>query len=114
MDRYYRIPRKGFLMIPGIINAFTTAVGLVFAFVPRIVGFLVILLVGWIVSYAVGKGVTMLLRKVGFERLSERAGITRLEQRMGLRMDTAQILGKIAFWFLFLIFLVPATDSLGL
>ncbi len=101
-------------MIQGIINAFTNALGMVFAFVPRLVGFLVILFIGWLVSYAVGKAVTMLLRKVGFERLSERAGLTRLEQRMGMRMDTAGILGKIAFWFIFLIFLVPATDSLGL
>lgn len=101
-------------MIQGIINAFTTALGMVFAFVPRLVGFLVILLIGWLVSYAVGKAVTLLLRKVGFERLAQRAGLTRLEQRMGMRMDTAGILGKIAFWFLFLIFLVPATDSLGL
>lgn len=101
-------------MIQGIINAFTTALGTVFNFVPRLVSFLVILLIGWFISYIVGKAVTMLLRKVGFERLSERAGLRRMEQRMGMRLDTAGILGKIVFWFIFLIFLVPATDSLGL
>lgn len=101
-------------MIRGIIDAFTNALGNVFAFVPRLVGFLVILLIGWLISYAVGKAVTLLLRKVGFEHLSQRAGLTHLEQRMGIRMDTAGILGKIVFWFLFLIFLVPATNSLGL
>lgn len=101
-------------MIQGIINAFTTALGTVFNFIPRLVSFIVILLIGWLISYIVGKAVTMLLRKVGFERLSERAGLTRMERRMGMRLDTAGILGKIVFWFIFLIFLVPATDSLGL
>jgi mechanosensitive ion channel-like protein len=101
-------------MLQGIINAFTSAVGTVFNFVPRLVSFLIILLVGWIISYVIGKAVTMLLRKVGFERLSERAGLTRMERRMGMKLDTAGILGKIVFWFIFLIFLVPATDSLGL
>ena len=33
---------------------------------------------------------------------------------MGMRMDSAQLLGRVAFWFVFLIFLVPASDSLGL
>ncbi len=101
-------------MIQGIISAFTNALTLVFNFVPRFVAFLVILLVGWIIAYAVQKGVTLLLRKLGFERFSERAGLTRLEHRMGMRMDTAGILGKIAFWFIFLIFLIPAANSLGL
>lgn len=101
-------------MIQGTMNAFTMALGEVLSFVPRFIGFLVILLIGWFISYAVGKAVALLLRKVGFERLSQRVGLTRMEQRMGIRMDTAGILGKIVFWFLFLIFLVPATDSLGL
>jgi hypothetical protein len=33
---------------------------------------------------------------------------------MGLRMDAAGVLGKVVYWFIFLIFLVPAVDSLGL
>ena len=33
---------------------------------------------------------------------------------MGVKMDTAGILGRIVYWFVFLIFLVPAVDSLGL
>ena len=37
-----------------------------------------------------------------------------LEQQMGIPMDTAGVLGKIVYWFLFLIFLVPALDALGL
>lgn len=101
-------------MIQAIINAFGSALGAVFTFIPHLVGALVILLIGWLVAWLVGKAVTLLLRKVGFDRLSDRIGLTRMEQRMGVRMDTAQLLGRIVFWFLFLIFLVPATDALGL
>jgi hypothetical protein len=101
-------------MIQSIINAFGNALSGVFSFIPRLVGFLVILFVGWLVGIAVDKTLTALLRKVGFERLSNRVGITNLERRMGLRMDSAQILGRVAFWFIFLLFLVPATDALGL
>ena len=99
--------------VQAIFTALTNALNLLLEFIPKLIGFLVILLVGWIVATLVSKGVTYLLRKVGFDRLSERIGLTRLEQRMGVRMDTAGILGTIVYWFLFLIFLVPAADALG-
>jgi hypothetical protein len=97
-----------------IVTALANALNLVITFIPKFLGFLVILLVGWIVATLVSRALTMLLRKIGFDRLSDRIGLTRLEQQMGIRMDTAGILGKIVYWFLFLIFLVPATNALGI
>src|SRR5438270_6822365 len=97
-----------------IISALANALTLVFTFIPRLLGFLVILLVGWLIATAVSKAVTFLLRKIGFDRMADRIGLTRLEQRMGIKMDAAGLLGKVVYWFLFLIFLVPAVDALGL
>ena len=97
-----------------ILTALANALNLVLTFIPKFLGFLVILLVGWIIASVVSRALTFLLRKIGFDRLSTRIGLTRLEQQMGLRMDTAAILGKIVYWFLFLMFLVPAVDALGL
>jgi len=106
--------RKGFAMLQSIFGAFGNVLSEVFTFVPRLVSFLVILLIGWLVGIGVEKVLTALLHKLGFERLSRRIGMTEMEQRMGIKMDSAQILGKIAFWFIFLIFLVPATNALNL
>src|SRR6266480_7241669 len=97
-----------------IFNALANAVNLILTFIPRLIGFLVILIVGLIIAALVAKAVTFLLRKVGFDRMSDRIGLTRFEQRMGVRMDTAGVLGKIVYWFIVLIFLVPAADALGL
>lgn len=96
-----------------ILTALANALNLVLTFIPRLLGFLVILLVGWLIATLVSKALTVLLRKVGFDRMSERIGLTRFEQRMGVSMDSAGILGKIAFWFILLIFLAPAADALG-
>lgn len=96
-----------------IVNALNDAVRLILTFIPRLVGFLVILLVGWLIATLVSKALTLLLRKVGFDRMSDRIGLTRFEGRMGVKLDSAGILGKIVFWFLFLVFLVPAADALG-
>jgi len=96
-----------------IYNALANALNMILTFIPKLIGFLVILIVGLIIAALVAKAVTFLLRKVGFDRMSDRIGLTRFEQRMGVRMDTAGVLGKIVYWFIVLIFLVPAADALG-
>ncbi|HYX51158.1 MAG TPA: hypothetical protein VE843_15535 [Ktedonobacteraceae bacterium] len=96
-----------------IFTALSNAVNLILTFIPKLIGFLIILIVGLIIASLVARAVTFLLRKVGFDRMSDRIGLTRFEQRMGVRMDTADILGKIVYWFIVLIFLVPAADALG-
>jgi Conserved TM helix len=95
-------------------TSLTSALTLVFSFIPKLLGFLVILLVGWLVASAFEKIIAALLRKVGFDRMADRIGLTRLEQRMNLRMDAAGLLAKIVYWFVFLVFLVPAVEALGL
>jgi flagellar biosynthesis protein FliQ len=97
-----------------IFTALTNALNLLLAFIPKFLGFLVILIVGLIVAGLVSRAVTFLLRKVGFDNMANRIGLTRIEQRMGVKLDPAGVLGKVVWWFLFLIFLVPATDALGI
>src|SRR5437763_8458126 len=97
-----------------IVSALANALDLLLTFIPKLLGFLVILLVGYLIAAAVSRAVTFLLRKNGFDNMSNRIGLTRIEQRMGVRLDPAGVLGKIVFWFLFLVFLVPAANALGL
>ncbi len=97
-----------------LISSLATALALVFSFVPKLIGFLVILLIGWIVASAIAKAITFLLRRIGFERAASRIGLTRLEQELGMRMNPAALLGRIVYWFVFLIFVLAAVDALGL
>ncbi len=96
-----------------IFTALANAVNLILTFIPKLIGFLVILIVGLIIAALLERAVTFLLRKIGFDRMSDRIGLTRFEQRMSVRMDTAGVLGKVVYWFIVLIFLVPAADALG-
>ena len=101
-------------ILTAIINAFQTALALLFQFIPRLIGFLIILLIGWIVATALEKAIVFLLRKVGFDRIGDRIGLSRFLSQTGIKTDAAGVLGKIVYWFIFLVFLVPAVDSLGL
>ena len=97
-----------------VLTSLANALNLVLTFIPKLLGFLVILIVGLIIASLVSKAVTFLLRRVGFDNLANRIGLTRFEERMGVKLDPAGVLGKVVYWFIFLIFLIPATDSLGL
>lgn len=101
-------------IIDAVITSFQAALALLFTFIPKLIGFLVILLIGWLIASALAKGITFLLRKVGFDRIGDRIGLSRLLSQSGIQTDTADVLGKVVYWFIFLIFLVPAVDALGL
>jgi hypothetical protein len=95
-------------------NSFTSALAVIFDFIPKLIGFIVVFVIGLIVAKAVERAVTWLLRRAHFDAFSERIGLTRLEHRFNMRMDVTNVLSKVVFWFVFLIFLVPAVDALGL
>jgi hypothetical protein len=97
-----------------LLTSLSNALSLVLTFIPRFIGFLVILLVGWIIASVLSKTVMFILRKVGFERLGARIGLDRIERSTGMQLNVVTILGSIVYWFIFLIFLVSAFDALGL
>ncbi|MEO5953860.1 MAG: small-conductance mechanosensitive ion channel, partial [Chloroflexia bacterium] len=86
----------------------------IFAAIPRLISFGLILLVGWIVASILGKAVAGLLKAVKFNDLAQRSGITAFVQNMGVKSDPASVLGAIVMWFVRLLALVIAFDALGL
>ncbi|WP_371578725.1 hypothetical protein [Streptomyces sp. NBC_01314] len=80
-------------------------------FVPQLVAFLVILVVGWFVSKLIARVFDRALRKVGSERLSERAGTSRLLQDSSY--DLTGILRRIVYYALMLLTLQFALGVFG-
>src|SRR5919107_2874279 len=69
-------------------------------FVPKLIGFLVILLVGYFIAKLVAKVVDTVLEKVGFDRAVERGGVKQALAKS--QYDASDIVAKIAFWFIFI------------
>ncbi|MGW4531106.1 mechanosensitive ion channel family protein [Nocardia sp. NPDC004340] len=69
--------------------------------VPKFVGFLVILLIGWFVAKLVARLVTRILHRVGFDRLVERGGIKDMLARGSY--DATGIIAKLAYYAVLLI-----------
>jgi hypothetical protein len=93
--------------------SFTTAMAIFMSAIPKIIGFLVILVVGWFIASLIAKGVAMLLRSVRFNELSQHAGISDFVQSAGVKTDSSGFLANIVKWFVRLVALVVAFDALG-
>jgi hypothetical protein len=97
-----------------LMTSATGALALLLGAVPRIIGFIIILLVGWFIAGLIAKGVVFLLRRVNFNEMATRAGISGFIENMGIRCDASGFVGEIAKWFIRLLTLIVAFDALGL
>ena len=83
-----------------------------FQWVPKFIGFLVILLIGYIVAKIVGNLVGKALRRAGFDRILERgAGGSYVMRAVP---SPSNLLGSLTFWAVFLGALSIAVDVLGI
>lgn len=97
-----------------LMTSLATALALFLAAIPKIIGFVVILIIGWLIAAALAKAVAALLRAVRFNDLAQRSGLTSFVHQMGIQTDAAGAVATIAKWFVRLIVLVVAFDALGL
>ena len=80
-------------------------------FVPKLLGFLLILLIGWFICKALAKVVDGALERVGFDRWVERGALkTALDKS---RFDASDIMATIVFWAAFLFVLQLAFGVWG-
>ncbi len=97
-----------------VMTSLTAALALLLSAIPKVIGFLVILVIGWLIASALAAAVSALLRAVRFNDLAQRAGLSGFVQQMGLKTDAAGFVALVAKWFVRLIVLVSAFDALGL
>ena len=81
-------------------------------FVPKLLGFLVIVLVGYFVAKVVASVLDRVLERVGFDHAVERGGIRKALAKS--QYDASDIVAKIAFYFIFVAALSMAFGVLGI
>ena len=83
-------------------------------FLPRLVGFLIILLIGYLVAKALAKVVQLALEKVGADRALRSSTTGEYMERVAPDLSPSELTGKVVFWFIFLGALSIAISSLGI
>ncbi len=92
----------------------TGALAIFLAAIPKIIGFIIIIAIGWFLATLVAKGVAAVLRKVRFNDLANRSGFTGVVKSMGVDTDASGFIALVTKWFIRIIALVVAFDALGL
>jgi len=85
-----------------------------FSYIPQLIGAIVILIVGYVIARILQAVTNRGLGAIGFDRWMERGGIKQFFDRAETRETPTSILGKLVFWFVFIIAIVMATDALGI
>lgn len=97
-----------------VMTSLAAALAMLLGAIPKLIGFAVIIIIGWLIASAVATAVASILRAVKFNELAQRGGIAGFVHKMGIGQDSAGFIANIAKWFIRLIVLVSAFDALGL
>lgn len=82
--------------------------------IPSFVTGLAVLLVGWLVSWLLRKVIVFVLKRLKFDELVDRVGVTGVLRGIGLQKSLAEIIGQIVFWYVLLFFLISSMRLMGL
>jgi small-conductance mechanosensitive channel len=97
-----------------MVESLRNALDVFLSYIPQLIGAIIILIVGYIVAKILQAVVSRVLQAVGFDGWMERGGIKQFFDRAQTRETPATVLGKLVFWFVFIIAIVMATDALGI
>jgi len=84
------------------------------SFLPQLVGAIVILIIGYIVAKVLQAVVGRVLHGIGFDGWMEKGGIKQFFDRAQTNYTPATVLGRLVFWFVFIIAITMAADALGI
>lgn len=85
-----------------------------FAFIPRLIGFLLILLIGYIIARVVKGILIKVLQRVGVDRALHTGTAGSYVNKVAPDVKPSRTIGAIAFWFIFLGAISVAVAQLGI
>jgi mechanosensitive ion channel-like protein len=106
------VVRPGFF--DTLMTSFRDAFSMILSAIPRILGFIIIVAIGWFVSSLLARGVTGLLRAIRFDELMQKSGLADFMNKMGTGIDSVGIVAGIVKWIVRVVVLLVAFDALGL
>ena len=95
-------------------TSFGEAIGATLTWLPRLLAFILIVLVGWIVSSLLARVVATVLRTIKFNDAMARIGVGGFLGRMRTGQDASALVAGAVKWIIRFIVLLVAFDALGL
>ncbi len=92
---------------------FDVGVGLI-SFIPKLIGAVVIFLVGWLIAVVLGKLVAQIIKAIKLDVALRSAGFDKVVERGGFNLSSGGFIGALVKWFVIVVVLVASLDVLGL
>jgi len=84
------------------------------SFLPKLIGSIVVFVVGWFIAIGAGRLVAEILVRLKFNKLFEKAGWREVFEKAELKVNAAEFIGGIVKWIFIIVFLSAAVEILGL
>lgn len=84
------------------------------AFVPLLIGAVVVFIIGWIIALALGKVVEQIVKALRVDSLLQKLEFEKALEKAGWRLNSGAFIGGLVKWFLIVAFLLAAANILGL
>ncbi len=94
-------------------NTFNSLITQFIDFVPRIIGCIIVLLIGYFVANFIRAIVRNILGRVGFDRIGERLNQIGFIKQIKAEIKLSSLVATALYYFIILMFLTAATEILG-
>ncbi len=84
------------------------------AFIPNLIVAVLIFIIGWLIGAGFGRVVAQVVRSLKVDQALRSAGVDRVVERAGFKLDAGAFLGFLVKWFFIVVFLIASFDVLRL
>ena len=84
------------------------------AFLPELIGAIIIFVVGWIIARLLRLAMEKLLKLVRFDTATEKTVVKAFLKKGEIVKTPSEIVGTLVYWFIMILVLIASLDALGL
>jgi hypothetical protein len=83
-------------------------------FIPNLIGAIVVFILAWVIGAILGRFVAQLVTAIKVDNALRSAGVDRVVERAGFKLNSGAFLGSLVKWFFIVLGLLVALNILGL
>lgn len=83
-------------------------------FIPKLIGALVVFIIGWFIAVWIGKLITEVLKRAKFDKIFEKTKWEEALEKAEVKVKMSAFIGGIVKWVLVIVFLLAAVEILGM
>ena len=97
------------LVIMESVKEMLTRVG---GFIPKLVGLMLILIIGWLIAKIIEAVIVRALKLVRLDTLAEKSGASNFLAKGGIKYTLSELIGVLIYWIVMLIVMITALNSM--